>query len=90
MKIRWRKSVSLLLTVLMVLSIFTVISVTTAGAATETVTDVLTASDFNATGTTYTDFSGVKKTSDAVYAGQSAKDNNGNIQCVLRTAIPAL
>ena len=45
-----------------------------------TVKDELTASDFAATSTTYTDFSGVSKTSDAVYAGNSAKDSNGNIQ----------
>ena len=45
-----------------------------------TVTDELTASDFAATGNTYTDFSDVSKTSDAVYAGQSAKDGSGNIQ----------
>ena len=44
------------------------------------VTDELTASDFAATSTTYTDFSGVSKTSDAVYAGNSAKDSSGNIQ----------
>lgn len=45
-------------------------------------TDVLTADLFTATGTTYTDFSGVSVTggSSAVYAGQSAKDNNGAIQ----------
>lgn len=47
--------------------------------AQETVTDVLTAGDFTATGTNYKDFSGVKKISDAVYAGNSAK-NGGNIQ----------
>ena len=44
------------------------------------VTDVLTSSDFAATSTTYTDFSNVSKTSDAKYAGQSAKDGSGNIQ----------
>ncbi len=44
------------------------------------VTDVITASDLAATSTTYTDFSGVSITSDAVYAGQSAKDGSGNIQ----------
>ena len=48
----------------------------TARAAT---TDVLTASDFAATGTTYTDFSGVRKNT-AVYAGQSAKNSSGAIQ----------
>lgn len=46
-----------------------------------TVTDVLTASDFTATGSTYTDFSGVKgSNSDAIYAGQSAKHSSGAIQ----------
>ena len=45
-----------------------------------TVKDELTASDFAATGNTYTDFSDVSKTSDAVYAGNSAKDGSGNIQ----------
>ena len=44
------------------------------------VTDTLTASDLAATGTSYTGFSGVSKTSDAVYAGNSAKDGSGNIQ----------
>ena len=46
-----------------------------------TVTDVLTASDFTATGSTYTVFSGVKGSkSDAIYAGQSAKSTSGAIQ----------
>lgn len=44
------------------------------------VKDILTSSDFAATSTTYTDFSNVSKASDATYAGQSAKDNSGNIQ----------
>ncbi|MBR1732976.1 MAG: chitobiase/beta-hexosaminidase C-terminal domain-containing protein, partial [Alloprevotella sp.] len=44
------------------------------------VTDELTASDFAATNTTYTDFSGVSKTSEAVYAGNSAKTKEGAIQ----------
>lgn len=44
------------------------------------VTDNMTASNLAATGTTYTDFSNVTITSDAVYAGQSAKDGSGNIQ----------
>ena len=44
------------------------------------VTDVITASNLAATGTTYTNFSDVTITSDAVYAGQSAKDGSGNIQ----------
>lgn len=41
--------------------------------------DVLTADKFKATGTTYTAFTGVKATSPAVYAGNTAK-NNGAIQ----------
>ena len=43
-------------------------------------TDTITASDLTATSTSYSDFSGVTKTSGAVYAGQSAKDSSGNIQ----------
>ena len=50
------------------------------GQTTTTKTDVLTAADLKATNTTYTDFSGVQKSSSAVYAGNSAKDSNGNIQ----------
>ena len=46
----------------------------------ETVTDEITASDLKATTNTYVDFSNVTKSSDAIYAGQSAKDANGNIQ----------
>ena len=45
-----------------------------------TVKDTITSSDLAATGTSYTNFSDVTKTSDAVYAGNSAKDNSGNIQ----------
>lgn len=41
--------------------------------------DVLTADKFKATGTTYTAFTGVKATSSAVYAGNTA-NNNGAIQ----------
>ena len=44
------------------------------------VTDIITASDLAATNTTYTDFSAVSLSSDAVYAGNSAKDSSGNIQ----------
>ena len=44
-----------------------------------TVTDVITASNLAATGTTYTDFSGVQINT-AVYAGQSALNDNANIQ----------
>ena len=46
----------------------------------ETITDEITASDLTATGTSYTAFDNVSKSSDAIYAGQSAKDNSGNIQ----------
>ncbi|MBR3916968.1 MAG: chitobiase/beta-hexosaminidase C-terminal domain-containing protein [Bacteroidaceae bacterium] len=48
--------------------------------AQETVTDVLSATKFAATGTSYKEFSGVSFTSDAVYAGQSAKTAGGAIQ----------
>ena len=44
------------------------------------VADALTASNLAATSTTYTDFSGVSITSDAVYAGNSAKTASGGIQ----------
>ena len=44
-----------------------------------TVTDVLEASDFTATTTSYTNFSGVSKPSGAVYAGNTAK-NGSSIQ----------
>ena len=42
--------------------------------------DVLTADKFKATGTTYEVFTGVKATSPAVYAGSTAKNDNGAIQ----------
>lgn len=42
--------------------------------------DILTASDFNATSTTYVEFSNVEKDSGAVYAGNSAKTDYGAIQ----------
>lgn len=42
--------------------------------------DVLTAAKFKATGTTYTAFTGVKATSPAVYAGNTAKNASGAIQ----------
>ncbi len=57
---------------------YTIIVHSPAGAG--EVTDVITAADLAATNTTYKDFSGVKKESGAVYAGQSAKDSAGNIQ----------
>ena len=44
---------------------------------TVTYTDTLTSSMFKATGTTYTEFSGVQGTNGAVYAGKSAKSQNG-------------
>lgn len=44
------------------------------------VVDTLTAADLAATSTTYTNFSGVSKTSSAVYAGNSAKSSAGAIQ----------
>ncbi|MBQ4508838.1 MAG: hypothetical protein II970_08090 [Paludibacteraceae bacterium] len=46
----------------------------------EEITDELTANDFAATSTTYTDFSNVSKNSNAKYAGNSGKDSSGNIQ----------
>lgn len=42
--------------------------------------DVITAEDLVATDTRYKDFSDVTKTSGAVYAGNSAKNNSGSIQ----------
>ena len=44
------------------------------------VTDVITASDLEATNTSYTDFSEVKISSNAVYAGNSAITSDGAIQ----------
>lgn len=44
------------------------------------VVDTLTVDKFKATGTTYTDFSGVTATSDAVYAGTTSKSQKGAIQ----------
>ena len=46
----------------------------------EPITDVIKADKLAATGTTYTNFSGVTIASKAVYAGNSAKDSSGNIQ----------
>jgi len=43
-------------------------------------TDTLTADDFTATSTTYTEFSNVTKDSGAVYAGKSSKSKDGAIQ----------
>lgn len=50
-------------------------SFSTGGAA-----DTLTVDDLAATGTSYTDFSGISKDSGAVYAGRSAKSSSGAIQ----------
>ena len=50
------------------------------GQTRETVKDVMTASNLAATGTSYTEFTGVSLTSNAVYAGKSALNNNVNIQ----------
>ena len=50
-----------------------------ASSTTTEVTDVLTADSFAATSTSYTNFSGVKVTSSAIYAGQTAT-SNGAIQ----------
>ena len=44
------------------------------------VTDVITADKLTATGSSYADFSDIKITSSAVYAGQSAKSSNDGIQ----------
>jgi len=49
------------------------------GSYAATVVDVLTADDLAATGSQYTDFSGVKKNT-AVYAGQTARNNENCIQ----------
>ena len=62
------------------LSIFAVLFAFAGVQAQETVTDVLSATGFAATNTTYKDFSGVSFTSNAVYAGQSAKTSGGAIQ----------
>ena len=43
-------------------------------------TDTITASDLPASGTSYKDFDNVKKSSNAVYAGISAKTTTGDIQ----------
>lgn len=51
------------------------------------VTDHITASALTATNTTYSNFSGVTFTSDAVYAGNSARNNGTNIQ--LRATNPS-
>ena len=44
------------------------------------VPDVLTADLFEATGSSYAEFADVTVTSNAVYAGKTAKDSSGNIQ----------
>lgn len=65
---------------------YAVYSHTEGGGGSSTVTDVISASDLAATSTSYTNFSSVSKTSDAVYAGQSSK-NGSDIQ--LRGTNPA-
>ena len=42
--------------------------------------DVITADDLAATSTSYTSFTGVQINSDAIYAGNTAKNSSGNIQ----------
>ena len=44
------------------------------------VTDIITAADLAATSSNYTDFKNVSFVSDAIYAGQTAKTNDGGIQ----------
>ena len=61
-------------------SLLTLALLTLSALAATTVTDVITASNLAATSTSYTDFSGVTITSNAVYAGQSAKSAEGAIQ----------
>ena len=56
----------------------------TAYVAPSTTTDTITASDLTATGTSYSNFSNVSKSSGAKYAGNSAKNSAGAIQ--LRTS----
>ena len=75
-----RKTISLVLAVLMMLVLIPFGKLNSAVADDAAVTDTLVASEFTATNTTYTDFSGVKFTSDAVYAGQSAITADGSIQ----------
>ena len=63
-----------------IFSLLTLALLTLSAWAGTTVTDVITASNLAATSTSYTDFSGVTITSNAVYAGQSAKSAEGAIQ----------
>ena len=53
------------------------------------VKDTITASDLTATGTQYVDFSGLTKTSGAVYAGNSAK-NGSNIQLKSKDSVSGI
>lgn len=64
------------------LSLLSAVAVALLGnvAVAATVDDVLTADMLKATSTTYTDFTKVTATSDAVYAGNSAKNSAGSIQ----------
>ena len=73
------KFLTLSISLRLLLVLFLTLTVTTSAWG-ETVTDEITASDLKATTTTYVVFSNVTKSSDAIYAGQSAKDNKGNIQ----------
>ena len=54
--------------------------VVTTSSTAQQYTDILVASKFNATSTTYAGFSGVTFTSSAVYAGNNAMTKNGGIQ----------
>ena len=60
-------------------AVFNVTVIEDSGSSSE-VTDVITSADLTATSTSYTDFSNVSITSDAKYAGNSAKSNGGGIQ----------
>ena len=74
-----RKFLTLSISLRLLLVMFVSLTVS-AEVLAETITDEITASDLKATSTTYTAFSNVSKSSDAIYAGQSAKDAKGNIQ----------
>lgn len=55
-----------------------------------TVTDYMTISDLGVTSTSYTNFSGKKLTSSAVYAGQCARNNNSGVYSIqLRATSPS-
>ena len=69
-----------ILTAALALLTFLAVPMGMRGQTKATVTDNMTASALAATGTSYTAFSNVSLTSDAVYAGKSALNNNANIQ----------